>query len=53
MKPLVRLLPLLLLATTARAADDPLRVIAPNDWPRDARLGNGFFPGAGADSPVL
>src|SRR5437899_5498366 len=49
MKPLVRLLPLLLLATAARAADDPLRVVAPNDWPRDARLGraktlNDYFP---------
>src|SRR3954447_11416870 len=49
MKPLIRLLSLLLLATTARAADDPLRVIAPNDWPRDARLGkaktlNDYFP---------
>src|SRR5262245_30412320 len=49
MKPLARLLPLLLLATTARAADDPLRVIAPNQWPRDARLGkaktlNDYFP---------
>src|SRR5438128_6813672 len=49
MKPLVRLLPLLLLATTVRAADDPLRVIPPNEWPRDARLGkaktlNDYFP---------
>ncbi|MBI1916051.1 MAG: acetylxylan esterase [Planctomycetes bacterium] len=49
MKPLVRLLSLLLLATTARAADDPLRVISSNEWPRDARLGraktlNDYFP---------
>ena len=49
MKPLVRLLSLLLLATTVRAADDPLHVIAPNEWPRDARLGkaktlNDYFP---------
>src|SRR5437764_13989433 len=49
MKPLVRLLSLLLLATPVRAADEPLRVIAPNDWPRDARLGkaktlNDYFP---------
>src|SRR3954468_1810395 len=49
MKPLMRLLSLLLLSTTPRAADDPLRVIAPNDWPRDARLGkaktlNDYFP---------
>jgi dienelactone hydrolase len=48
MKPLVRLLPLLLLATTAPAAD-PLRVLAPDDWPRDARLGKAktlddYFP---------
>src|SRR5262249_44169392 len=49
MKLLTRLLPLLLLASAARAADDPLRVVSPDEWPRDARLGkaktlNDYFP---------
>src|SRR5262249_32451552 len=49
MKLLARLLPLLLLASAARAADDPLRVVSPDEWPRDARLGkaktlNDYFP---------